>query len=585
MSKAKKYDLQILMRLLGYLKSRKALFFFAVFLTISIALLSPLRPYLIQRAVDDYVSVKDVQGLKNITLIMVAILFIEAIFNFSYSFYANVLAQSVIKEIRSEVYESILSYRLKFYDRSAVGSLVTRVVSDVEAIASVFSQGLLTVIGDLLKLTVVIVVMFWVSWKLTLACLCTLPFLIVGSYWFKRTLKKAYQKVRKEVSELNTFVQERITGMQIVQLFNREEQELQAFKEINLRHRQANIDSIWAYSVFFPLVEILLAGSMAMLIWVGATGVIEHYVTFGQLMAFILYINMLFRPIRHIADNINVLQMGIVAAGRVFNVVGLNQTERIEDLGKEVLDDFKGDLEFKHVSFAYHEPHWVLKDLSFRLSDAQTLAVVGPTGAGKSSLINILARFYEYQKGQILLSGKSLEQIRLTSLYKHVLVVTQEVFLFSDTIYNNIVMGDQTISLQKVQQAAKAIGADDFIKQLPEEYDYNVRERGVMLSVGQRQLIAFIRAYVHNPKLLILDEATSSVDAQTEELIQKAIEVLTKGRTSIVIAHRLSTIKSADKILVLQDGEIIQQGDHKSLLTEQGLYKDLHEVQFSKPSI
>ncbi|PCJ83932.1 MAG: antibiotic ABC transporter ATP-binding protein [Flavobacteriales bacterium] len=574
----KALDLPILKRILGYVRPYKSTFWLTAFLTILSAFLTPARPWIVQYTLDNSIIIPNNKLLLIMTSIMIGVLILEAIVQFCHTYLANWLGQSVIRDIRVQLYRHIVAFKLKYFDKTAIGTLVTRVVSDIETIADIFSQGILTIIGDILQLIVVVAVMFWIDWRLALLSLSSIPLLIVATYIFKNAVKSAFQDVRTQVARLNAFVQEHITGMNIVQIFNREEKEYEKFKQINVAHRDAHIRSVWAYSIFFPIVEILSALSLALVIWWGAKGVITDKVTFGNLVAFILYIYMLFRPIRQLADRFNVLQMGMVAGERIFKV--LDTKFLIEDNGIIKGKEIKGNIEFKKVWFTYNKEEWVLRDVSFKANKGETLAIVGATGAGKTSIINILSRFYEFQKGEILIDGNDIRQYEIDGLRKNVAVVLQDVFLFSDSILNNITINNSEISREQVKKAAEIVGADKFIEKLPGSYDYNVMERGAMLSVGQRQLLAFIRAYVYNPKILILDEATSSVDTETEELIQYAIGKLTENRTSIVIAHRLSTIQNADKILVLAHGELIEEGSHQQLLAQNGHYKKLYELQF-----
>ena len=574
----KTFDVPLLKRVLKYVKPYKNIFYSTAIFAILIAFLSPARPFLIQYAFDNYILTPNEDKLLLITLLLVVLLFIETIFQYFYTYWSNFLGQSVIKDLRFQVYKKIIYFKQQYFDKNPIGALVTRVVSDIETISEIFSQGLLVIVADILKLIIVIVVMFVTDWKLALFSLASIPLLLIATYWFKRSIKLAFQDVRKQVSYLNTFVQEHIVAMYIVQLFNRQDIEFDRFKLINYKHKRAHIKSIWYYSVFFPIVEILSAISIGLLIWWGGIeAATTTNVTLGELIAFILYIHMLFRPIRQLADRFNILQMGMVASERVFKVIDTN--ESISNFGKISLDNCRGDIEFKNVWFAYNEKDWVLKDVSFKVSAGETLALVGATGAGKSSIINLLTRNYEINKGIILIDGVNYLEYDLESLRKNISVVLQDVFLFSDSIYNNIVLGRQ-IDLEKVRAYAKEIEIDDFIKSLPNGYHFNVRERGGMLSTGQRQLISFVRAYLNYPKILILDEATSNIDSESESLLKRASEKLTNERTSIVIAHRLATIKNADKIILLDEGRIIEEGNHEELLSKNGKYSLLHNLQY-----
>lgn len=576
----KTFDIPLIKRVMKYVGPYRLTFFSTAVFAIVLAFLSPARPMLIQYAFDNYILTPDMEMLFQITLLLVALLVLESLMQFFYIYWANWLGQSVIRDLRMQVYNHILNFKQKYFDNTPIGTLVTRVVSDIETIADIFSQGLLVIIGDILKLLVILAVMFATDWWLTLLSLASIPILIVATYWFKRSIKSAFQEVRTQVSALNTFVQERIVGMRIVQLFNREKVEFENFKVINERHKKAHIRSIWYYSIFFPIVEILSAISVGLLIWWGgveaATGT---EVTLGELVAFILYIQMLFRPIRQLADRFNILQMGMVASERVFRI--LDTDEVIENKGSIQIDKIKGNIEFKNVWFAYNNEDWVLKDISFSVKAGQTLALVGATGSGKSSIINLLNRNYDHNKGEVLIDGVNYLNYELFSLRSKMSLVLQDVFLFSDSILNNITLY-QNISLEQVKDSASKIGVDSFIENLPDSYQYNVKERGAMLSVGQRQLISFLRAYVSNPNILILDEATSNIDSDTEQMIQKAIVELTKGRTSIVIAHRLATIQNADQILLLQDGQILESGTHQKLMKKGGKYKTLFDLQFQQ---
>lgn len=580
MTKEKTFDIPLLSRVMKYVRPYKGRFVFTALCAITLAFLSPLRPILIQYAFDNYILTPNMELLGQITILLIGLLVVESVLQFFYTYWASYLGQSVIRDLRMEVYDHILNFKQKYFDNTPIGTLVTRVVSDIETIADIFSQGLLVIIGDILKLLVVLTVMFVTDWRLTLFSLASIPLLLVATYWFKRSIKTAFQEVRTEVAALNTFVQEHIVGMGIVQLFHRESKEQAHFEEINERHKQAHIRSIWYYSIFFPVVEILSAVSIGLLIWWGgvaaATG---DSVTLGELVAFILYIHMLFRPIRQLADRFNVLQMGMVASERVFKV--LDTESVIADKGEEVLDQAKGAISFKNVWFAYSENDWVLKDVSFDLKAGQTLALVGATGSGKSTIVNLLCRNYEHDKGEILIDGKDYLEYDLHSLRSNMSVVLQDVFLFSDTVLNNVVLSND-VSFEQVRKCASEMGVDEFIEALPGGYHYQVKERGAMLSVGQRQLLSFLRAYVNDPRILILDEATSNIDSETEGVIQEASRRLTEGRTSIVVAHRLSTIQNADKILLLDSGEIKEEGTHHELMQKNGRYKALFDLQFKE---
>jgi len=579
----KAVDVSILKRIFNYVKPHSTNFSLAVFTTITMAFLSPVRPLLVKYTFDNYVAKPDAYMLLNMTLIMTALLLAEAVFQFSDSYLTNSLGQKIIKDLRIQVYKHIINLRLKYYDNTPIGMLVTRAVSDIEVIADIFSEGLIVIIGDILKVIVIVVVMFVLNYKLTLIVLIPVPLLIIATYIFKKAVAVSFNEVRTQVARLNSFLQEHITGMRIVQVFNREKAEMNSFEEINGKHRDANIKSIMAYSIFFPVVEILSAVSLALLVWWGGHGVLNSVTSVGELVAFIMYLNMMFRPIRQLADRFNTLQMGMVSSERVFKV--LDTHDVIVNKGTVSADDIQGNLDFKNVWFAYNNEEWVIKNISLNVRSGQTIALVGATGAGKSSVINLLSRFYEYNKGSICIDGIDIRDYELSSLQKNIGVVLQDVFLFSDSILNNITLNNPAISREKVVESAKIIGAHDFIMKLPADYDYNVMERGAMLSVGQRQLIAFLRAYVYDPKLLVLDEATSSIDTESEKMIQYATEKLTEGRTSVIIAHRLATIQKADKIIVLEKGEVMESGNHQELLKHNGHYKRLFELQFKEEAV
>ncbi len=579
----KAVDLVILKRIFTYVKPYRKNFAMAVFTTITLAFLSPVRPVLIQYTFDHYVSKPNASMLLTMTFILVSLLITEAFMQFADSYLTNSLGQKVIKDIRNSLFKHILNLRLKFYDNTPIGTIVTRAVSDIEVIANIFSDGLIVIIGDLLKISVIIVVMFVMNYKLTLIALTTIPVLLIATYIFKKSVQRSFQDVRTQVARLNAFVQEHITGMNIIQIFNREKAVYKKFDEMNALHRDANIRSIMAYSIFFPVVEILSSLALALIVWWGGNDVLSKETTIGDLLAFILFLNMMFRPIRQLADRFNTLQMGMVSSDRVFKV--LDTVEIIENKGTKDASFISGNFEFKNVWFAYNEEEWVLKDVSFSVKQGETIALVGATGAGKSSIINLLNRFYEYNKGSISIDGTEIQNYELSSLRKNIGVVLQDVFLFSGTLANNISLYNPEISREKIIEAAKIVGAHDFICMLPNTYDYNAMERGGMLSVGQRQLISFLRAYVYDPKILVLDEATSSIDTESEKLIQNAIDIITKDRTSIIIAHRLSTIQKADKIIVMEKGEIVEMGNHQELLRIKGHYKRLFDLQFKEDGV
>ncbi|MAY82824.1 MAG: antibiotic ABC transporter ATP-binding protein [Flavobacteriales bacterium] len=574
----KAWDTALLKRVMRYVGPYKLTFYICLVLVVLLAGLAVVRPKIIQVIIDVEVAQGDTQGVLNLVLVLIGVLIIEAVVQFYQTYLANWLGQTIIKDLRVQLYEHILKFKLSYFDKTAIGTLVTRAVSDIETIANIFSQGIIVIVGDILKLIAVIGYMLYIDWVLTLISLIPIPILIIATSVFKRVIKKAFQEVRTQVSRLNAFVQERVSGMKIIQVFNREEVEKSRFEKMNKLHRNAHIQTVWAYSIFFPVVELLSAASLALLVWWGTKGVIAGITTLGVLNAFILYIYMLYRPIRQLADRFNTLQMGMVSSERVFKVLDTKST--IEDQGDFKKEHLDGNISFKDVCFAYIDEDYVLKNITFEVKAGETIAFVGATGSGKTSTINLLGRFYEFQKGDILIDGRSIREYDLENLRRNMAVVLQDVFLFSDTIYNNITLNSSEISEEEVIEAAKKVGAHEFISKLPGAYHYDVKERGGMLSVGQRQLISFIRAYVHNPSILILDEATSSIDTESELLIQKATEVLTEGRTSIVIAHRLSTIQNADKIVVLEKGKIIESGSHQELLDQGGHYRKLFELQF-----
>ncbi|HAS44074.1 MAG TPA: antibiotic ABC transporter ATP-binding protein [Microscillaceae bacterium] len=567
-------------RLFYFVKPYKKYFYLLIFLTVLTAVFGPSRPLLIQYAVDNYIITGNYPGLVTIALLMVAVLAIEAFLMYAHTYLSNWLGQTIIKDIRVKLYEHILGLRLKFYDNTPIGRLVTRTVSDIETLSNVFSQGIASLLADLLLIFAILGIMLYTNWRLTLVSLSLLPLLLLSTYVFKEKIKVAFDQVRAAVSNLNAFVQEHITGMSIVQIFGSEANESKKFKKINREHRKAHIKSVLYYSIYFPVAEIISAGGTGLVVWYGARGVLHEDVSLGVLIAFIMYINLFFRPIRMLADRFNTLQMGIVSMHRILNL--LDTQETIPNKGTYAPESIEGDIKFDKVWFAYKDEDYVLKNISFDVKKGETVALVGATGAGKSSIINLLSKFYEINKGQIMLDGKDIEDYELAYLRSKIGVVLQDVFLFSNSIKENIVLGNTEIPHEKLIEAAELVGARKFIEKLPEGFNYNVMERGSTLSVGQRQLVSFVRAMVYDPKIIVLDEATSSVDTETEELIQNAIEKLMKGRTSIVIAHRLSTIQKADKIIVLDKGEIKEQGTHTELLEKDGWYAQLYKMQYKE---
>lgn len=584
------FNFSLLKRVMAYVRPYRAIFVWSILLTILLAAVAPVRPILIGYTLDKYILKGDGYGLLNMIIIMLVLLVLQTGFQYAHTLLTNKLGQSAIRDLRINVFNHITRLRLKYFDKTPIGQLITRTVSDLETIADIFSEGLIAMIGDLLQVIVIIGIMLYQDWKLTLVVLVPMPFLIIATRIFQKAIKVAFQEVRAEVSNLNTFLQEHISGIAIIQYFAREDQEYKKFKKINTRYRDANIRSNWYYSIFFPVVELISAMSLGLLIWYGSKTILNHPLEIepGIITTFIMFINMLFRPIRELADKFNTLQMGMVGAERVFRV--LDTQEIIQNKGNLKPQKLEGNIEFKQVWFSYDQdreehPKYVLKDISFEVEAGQTVALVGATGAGKSSTINILNRFYEIQEGQILIDGIDIKEYEISHLRKNIATVLQDVFLFSDTIFNNITLNNPAITFEEVVDAAKRVGAHDFIERLPGGYHYNVMERGATLSSGQAQLISFIRALVYQPSILVLDEATSSVDTETEMMIQRAIDKLMQDRTSIVIAHRLSTIQKADQIIVLDKGEIKEKGTHQQLLKLDGYYKRLYDLQFSSVGI
>ena len=581
----KTFDLVVFKRILKQAKVYKWPYILTGFLAILLSFLASARPLLLIEAVNQYIAPKEEQGLLMLILLMLGLLIAEVLFQFGFVYMANWLGQNVIKDLRKKIFEHILHFRMAYFDHSSVGRLVTRVVTDLETIAEFFSQGLFMIVGDLLKMLVVIVVMFVVDWRLSLITLSVLPFLILATRMFQKGIKTSFQEVRKQVANLNSFVQERISGMSVIQLFTREKIEYEKFKEINNDYKKAYISAIWYYSIFFPITDLLSSMAIGLIVWYGGLqAAVNTSVQPGEIIGFIMMTQMLFRPLRQIADKINTLQMGIVAGERIFNV--LDTEDRTSRTGTVSAENIQGKVSFENVFFSYVANEPVLKGVSFEVQPGEKLAIVGATGAGKSTIINLVNRFYDIEQGSIKIDGVDLKDYELSSLRSHIAVVLQDVFLFSDSILNNITLKNEDITLEMVQKAAQAIGVDAFIETLPNTYQYQVKERGAVLSTGQRQLIAFLRAYVSQPRILILDEATSSVDSQSEQMIQKALEKLTENRTSIIIAHRLATIQKADRILVMDQGQIVEQGTHQSLLEmKDGVYRNLYEKQFLDGSI
>jgi len=574
-------DWKLLKRVLATAKPFKTLFIQSIVLAIVMTPFSIAQPFVIQQIVDYSIIQNHKESILWLGAIFMFILLINVVMKYYFIFITAKLGQSVIKDLRVKVYNHITNLRLRYFDKTPIGTSTTRTINDIEAINNVFAQGVITIVADMITLIAVIGIMLYTSWRLTAIVFITMPFMILASYIFKEKVKVSYQKVRTQIANMNAFLQERITGMKIVQILNAEKQEKDAFKKINHSYTSANLDSVFYYSVFFPVVEIVSAVSLALMIWLGARGYLQDKVSFGALVAFPLYLNLLFRPIRFMADKFNTLQMGLVAAERVFKII--DSDDFVQNNGTEVAQSLEGHIVFDHVSFAYDDQTYVLKDINLTIKAGETLAIVGSTGSGKSTIINILNRFYEIQKGEIRIDHKPLNQYELKSLRKKIAVVLQDVFLFEGSVMENITLRDENITKETVIEAAKSIGAHEFILNLPEGYDFNVSERGNNLSVGQRQLISFVRALVSDPDILILDEATSSIDTESEAVIQYAIEMLIAKRTSIIIAHRLSTIRHADKILVLSNGEVVELGSHDELLQLQdGHYRNLYEMQFSE---
>ena len=580
------FDVKLFKRLLEYVLVYKTVFVFVAISAILISIFSTLTPYLIKVAVDDYLALGKYQDFIYLIIFMLFNLLLTVLFMFLFSYYANLLGQKVIYDVRVQLFKHILDFKMSYFDKSSVGRLVTRAVNDMETIASIFSQGLFMIAADLMQMSLVIVVMLFLSWQLSLTVFIILPFILFATRKFQKSMKIAFNEVRSEVANLNSFVQERITGMKIVQLFNREKIEYDNFVQINEKHKKAWLKTVWYNSIFFPIAELSTSITIGLIVWFGGlNAVLENSsVTLGTIFLFIQLSQMLFRPLRQIADKFNTLQMGMVAANRIFKII--DTTSNISDFGTKNKDLINGKIVFKDVSFSYIENEKVIKKLSFKINNGEKIAIVGSTGSGKTTIVNLISRFYEVQNGSIFIGNHNIKDYKLQSLRSRVALVLQDVFLFADTILNNITLWDSSISFDRVVNAAKKIGIHDFILSLPDGYNYNVKERGVMLSQGQRQLISFLRAYIKNPSILILDEATSSIDSNSEELIQNATEKITENKTLIIIAHRLSTILNSDRIFVMSQGMLVEQGTHTELVAKKnGYYKGLYEIQFQKEKI
>lgn len=573
------FDWQVLRRLMVYIRPYRGVFALLIVLTVATAVLGTVRPFLIQRMVDVQISNDDWAGLNRMVALLMGLLVLHTGVSYLQTYYGGWLGQYIVRDIRVDLYQHILNLRLQFFDRTPIGVLVTRNISDVETLSDVFSEGLAAMIGDILQLVFIMAFMFYIDWRLTLVSLSVIPPLLFSTYVFKEKVKKSFQEVRTAVANLNAFVQEHLTGMGIVQIFNNEQREFRKFEALNKEHTAANIRSVLYYSVYFPVAEVLGAVGVGLLVWYASHGQIEGTISKGALIAFIMYNALFFRPIRQIADRFNTLQLGLVSTERLLKL--LDSQEFIPDEGTRRPETLRGAVDFRHVWFAYNEPEWVLKDINFEVKPGQTVAFVGATGAGKTSIINLLSRFYDIQQGEICVDGHDLREYDLKALRRHIGVVLQDVFLFNGTIQDNITLGNEDITEEQIWHAARLVGADKFIERLPGGLQYKVMERGSTLSVGQRQLISFVRALVYDPRIIILDEATSSVDSETEEMIQRAIEKLMQGRTSLVIAHRLSTIQKADRIIVLDRGEIKESGQHEELLRlPGGYYAQLYQMQY-----
>ena len=576
--KTKVYNIVLFKRLLNYISPYKLFFSVCIFSVLGLSIFGALRPVVLEKVVDQNLTAQISEGFLFYIIIIGLLLICEVISNYLFIYYASWLGQSVVKDIRVKLFNHILNFKMKYYDKSSVGILITRAVTDMERIADIFGQGLFMILSDILKMLLVGIVMIIMNWKLSIIVFFTLPIILIATMIFQKYMKTAFDEVRTEVANLNSFVQERVTGMKVLQLFAREEIEYLKFKEINERHKKAWLKTVWYNSIFFPVAEILSSLTLGVVVWYGGmNNILYNLTSLGELTAFIMMIPMMFRPLNQIANKFNTLLMGMVAAERVFKV--LDTESNINESGNKIANNLRGDIQFKNINFSYNESEIVLKNISFEIKAGTTTAIVGSTGAGKSTIINLINRFYEINSGDILIDGTNIKEFALSSLRNQIGFVSQDVHLFSDTILHNITLNNSNISFDQVKKASAEIGVHDFIKTLPNGYNYNVRERGIMLSTGQRQLISFLRAYVTDPRILILDEATSSIDTDSEILIQKAIEKMTDNRTSLVIAHRLSTIRNADNIIVMNLGEIVEQGTHQELLKINGFYKKLYDTQ------
>tara|TARA_B100001175_G_scaffold115138_2_gene97685 strand:+ start:3398 stop:5164 length:1767 start_codon:yes stop_codon:yes gene_type:complete len=577
-------DYKVLKRLFIYCKPYIKQFYLLVFFTISLSILSPIRPYLVQLTIDNHVAFNDYNGMLNMIIILLVLLIFQGIIQYYHTYLSGWIGQNIVRDLRIKLYSHIQKLRLKFFDNTPIGKIITRNISDIETISEVFGQGLASIIGDLLQLIGILIIMFLINWKLTLVTLSTFPLLLLVTYIFKEKVKVSFNNVREAVANLNSFVQERIVGMNVIQIFARESKEYESFKKINRNHLESNLKAVLYYSLYFPAMEFFTALGMGLLIWYGSYQILEDEISLGILIAFIMYLQMFFRPIRMIADRFNVLQMGVVSSIRIFKL--LDTKEMIVNNNKfKIENNISGKLEFKNLWFAYNEKNYVLKNINFKINPGNVLAIVGSTGSGKTSIINLINRFYEFNKGEIYLDENKLRDYNLDQLRKVIGYVPQDVFLFSDTVRNNLTLGNKTISDKKIWEVIHYLKAEKFIQKLPGKLNYNVMERGATLSVGQRQLLSCIRILLFDPKIILLDEATSSVDSGTEETIQNAISKILKNRTSIVIAHRLSTIKQADNILVLENGEIVESGKHDELKRNNKQYSKLYKMQFSEVTI